>query len=258
MNTELPQVSAAFAAYLASSKDLAELYKRILELVGNLGFSDYCFIRYELSTPEVVLVTNPVEQLQAYTKARFAAVDLALQYMFSNNKPILLSEIYGVAENAPFSIEPFTANKKIFELSKAFGYLDYYCVPIQTARDKTSAMFCVSLHRACTERIQAKAASQHLPISMLGKAVNHVINVKFPGLLLYSDRDKSVALKKKSLTVLDAVANLDLQLSQIADRLCMSLSSVNQHLAAAKGAFNCKRTHRAVLEARRLGLIEFT
>lgn len=62
--------------------------------------------------------------------------------------------------------------------------------------------------------------------------------------------------KAKALRLLAALAEDDLTLNQAADRLCISVPTANQHIAAARQVFGVETTAGAVFAAMQQGLIE--
>ena len=60
----------------------------------------------------------------------------------------------------------------------------------------------------------------------------------------------------KALRLLAAVAEDDLTLEEAADKLCISIHTANQQIAAARRVFGAATTHGAIYAAMQQGLIE--
>ena len=102
------------------------------------------------------------------------------------------------------------------------------------------------------------------PLRALAEVAGEIAMRKFPDFFAGDGEEaespaKSEMTEKtraKALRLLAAVAEDDLSLEEAADKLCISIHTANQHIAAARRVFGAATTHGAIYAAMQQGLIE--
>lgn len=254
-----------FYTELSRARDIAEFKQQILAVVNRLGFSDFAFLRLENIVGELSLgegdklFTNPKEQVDIYCREGLYEQDLQIAYARENTIPVFMSDIYGYACEAPFQTEFLRRNQQIYALCQRFGYFDYYCIPMQACCYKGKVLFGVSQRNLNTVEFKAKIAPCKLTLKLLGEAIDHIGTVKFSDFVIGQGQEDAPAvnIRSRPLQVLNTLANQDMGTRQVADRLGISVDTVNQHLAIARKALRAKTTIGAIKNAVLAGLIDY-
>lgn len=252
-----------FYAELSKAKNIADLKRRIMAIVQRLGFSDFAFVRMEAIEVELCpddsekLLTHPKEQMDDYSNENFFEFDMQIAYAKENVTPIFMSQIYGYAYKAPFQTELLRRNQEIYTINKKYGYLDCYCIPIEACDGRGNVLLGVSQKNLDPIEFQAKIIPCKLKLKYLCESIDHICTHKFPEYYVDQNEAAITNIRPRALEVLDTLANLDVSIKQVADRLEISIDTVNQHLAVARKALGVKTTIGAIRTAVLDGLIIF-
>ena len=253
-----PDRQLGLCAQLARSENADALHLQLQHIVRSLGFSDYSFVRMNCTNNNIPLITNPKDQLSAYFDEGFHKHDFVVRYAVENTRPIFLSKVYGVAYDAPYDIEVFRANQRIYELNQKFGYLDYYCVPMKACNGGRNVMLTVAQRGVRSVDFQVNVARHKPFLRVLCEAIDYVTTTKFPEDFLDKDESKAIKINPKPLLVLSTLANNDMTMAAVAEKLCISTITANQHLAAVRRELEVRTTVGAIKKAIKLGLIKYT
>ncbi|TQV80064.1 hypothetical protein FKG94_10360 [Exilibacterium tricleocarpae] len=251
---------------LHQTKDMEELHLSIQKILNKMNFSDYSFMRIDSAGYHIPLTTFPAALTEKYAANNYFSKDFLVHYVAGNERPIFMSELYSVAYDTPYDVDLFRANQKIYELNQTFGYLDSYCVPLDSCRENSKAVLIVSQRNsgaknyepAAPIEFRARAAVHKPTLRVLCEFIDSAVARHSPQDEQYSQETEATKLTKKQLLVLSTLANNDFTMKQVAEELCVSPITVNQHVAAAKKALNAKTTIGAIKKAIKLGLIKYS
>lgn len=251
----------SYCVELAKAKDIVTFRQKILQIVNRLGFSDFTYMRLSGSDFDPhFLVTVPEEILAIYEKEGFYENDMILSYGSHNLKPIYWSEINDYMSRAPFECDLTRTAQGIYALNKAYDYYDFYNMPFRASCGEGNAMFSITDKGASPLEFRRKVKGCESTFQLLGEAVDQVATRKFPELMggMRNVRKKlNVVINPKPLLVLETLANNDLKIGQVADKLFISVVTANKHLETARKAFDVNTNHAAIRKAVSLGLIEY-
>jgi predicted DNA-binding protein (UPF0251 family) len=244
---------------LLESEDFADFMKRVLGKINSLGFSDYTFARlHTLGDAEAPLGTAPQELLELYFKEGFAEHDLVLDYGLANNTtPIFQSTVAEHINSAPFVTETFLRNQEILRLNQNFGRLDYYVIPIQAHDGSDNILFSITSKDMNPVDFQNRIKQCAPLLQLLGKAIDYIGLCKFPDFFLRDNENRKILIHPRPLMLLNTLAKENLSLNQAAEKMCISIDTVNKHVAAAKKALGAKTIANAVYRAVKEGLIDY-
>src|SRR5690606_25982127 len=99
--------------------------------------------------------------------------------------------------------------------------------------------------------LKGKVEACQRSLQLLAEAVDFICTTKFSEFReLGRPREKEkYAINPKPLRVLYALANSDLQVQQVADKLSLSLVTVNRHLDVVRKTLGVKTTYAAIKKA---------
>ena len=169
-----PELRAAFAdktehfsehefgyyAELSAMTNVLDFKRKILSTVQNLGFSDFAFMRIHCGDIDSrLLLTTPSEMLTTYFGEDFMKYDMILPYAEQKLNPVYCSELYSYSHESLFQNETTRAMKAIYDLSKSYGYYDFYNIPMKARNGEGNVLFSVSIRGASPPDASANFAS---------------------------------------------------------------------------------------------------
>ena len=239
---------------LNSAKNIAELGEKMLGLVNQLGFSDYSFTRTDFEDLGD-LMTLPVQLQSDYEKGGFFEFDLLVDYANNNNAPIFDSVIEEYVRNAPFDSDIIRQNRERFRMFRSHGYFLSYLIPAKQNNGTNNILFGLATKGESPIEFFSKVEKSKTILRLIAEAADYVTSIKFLQDLWGTEKTEKIRIGSRPLQLLTVMAKDDLTLNEAANRLCISIHTANQHIAAARKAFGAHTTTGAVCKAANAGLI---
>ena len=245
---------------LNASKDIKDFSKRISGFLEGMGFSDWSFVRlYSLSEPEENLVTLPAALRADYWADGFHDYDLNHHYAKQNSDPIYQSTIEKFVSSAPFAIydaETVSRNREMYRMLKSHGFYDLYFLVSALNGERQRGQLSITRENMRPEDFQQLVEKNKGHLRLLSEAIDHVGTNKYPEFFLVPDDRRNFRVSPRPLKLLTTLARDDLTLNEAAEKMCISIHTANQHIAAARSAFGASTNTGAVYRALRSGLIK--
>lgn len=249
-----------YYADLSSAKNVGEFKNKIHTIIQGFGFSDFSFVRMHCGDIDSrLLVTGPEEMLTAYFDQNFMKYDMILPYIEQSVEPIFLSEIRDYAAKSPFQNETTRGMKAIYELNKSYGFYDYYNIPIKALNGEGNVLFSVTIRGYGPTEIKRAVEESKVALLLLCEAIDFVVTQKFSDDLI-GERvatPEDIAINPRPLRVLQALANNDFNIMQVADHLNISAVTANKHLETARKALAVRTNYAAIKKGILIGLISY-
>ncbi|MBN4055327.1 ArsR family transcriptional regulator [bacterium AH-315-K03] len=241
---------AVFRSYseLTKARNLGELNQQITHSLKLLGFSDYMYtqlVRADIHQP--ALCTISTELIRTYFDCNLFMYDMSVQKALNAPLPFFRSTIHDFVFNAPFTSDMTICMDRIYALNKHYGYYDYYHIPIKSERSNDPVMLTVTQRGTSPIGLKHNVTGHEPALTLLCESIDLVLTRHFPT-LCYSGR-KCTSINPKPLRVLEALANNDLTIEQVADKLKISVVTANQHLKTVRNALNTKTNYAAIKRA---------
>lgn len=253
-----PQMASPYPEF-ATVRDLDSFKNMILQAVTQLGLTDYWFLPLHQTGKDMGQVASlPAAFFAAYREARLHHHDLLLTYANEHHpRPVYYSTLHDYLQQAPVECGWIRGMREISALHAAYGFYDYYCVFVRGEGSGGRGMLAVT-HSNLTgpdfrERMQGKEAR----VQVLAGVIGAVGRQTFPGVFLGRQAVLPV-ITPQPLKVLAALANNDMTITQLADKLCLSPVTAHRHITAARKALGARTNVGAIKKAMQLGLIEYT
>lgn len=248
-----------YYAELFQAANALDLKQRIAAIVNRLGFSDFSFVRLDdFGESELTLMmTFPAQLFRAHHGNDPYERDMVIPYAKEEMKPIYLSTFYDYILQSPIDTVMTRAIKETRRLNESFGYFDCYNIPLKSRNGEDRVLFSVSQRGLCPAEFKLKMRGYETTLLLLAEAIDLVVARKFPELLAKRDSAEKININRGPLRVLDALANNDLKVGQIADKLCISIVTANKHLETARRALGVKTNYAAIRKAITYGLIKY-
>ena len=259
-----PVTSLKFGYYvdLALATDISDFKERIKRVIVQLGFSDFIYMQLETkTTPQQQLFnTLPNELILSYYNAGYCKHDMNIQRAKDNRKLFFHSTIHDYVSNAPFTSEMTHYMYKIRELNKSFGYYDFCNIPIHPQKNRPRAVLMVTHQNMKSIDLQRTTATCESTLRLLSEAIDTIARQKFADYFIDKNACKrhNITITPKPLRVLNTLANNDYSISEIAEKLCISVVTVNQHLKTVRNCFEAKTNYAAIKQAIQAKLIVFS
>ena len=253
------EVEFGYYEELMGSRDVRDFKQRISDIVNRMGFSDYSFTRLAVAGVDPnILITCPDKLLKTYLEKNFHVHDMTVSYVERNKSPTYLSTLYDYVEQAPFVTSMTRTMRDIYHLYKSFGYYDCYIVPAEARNVLGKVVFTVALRGCGPFELKRKVDACASSLQLLCEAIDYVAIDKFSDVFLkLALGRRTIEINPKPLSVLETLANNDLNIAQVADQLCISVVTANKHLETARKAFGTRTNYAAIRRAVLNGLIEY-
>ena len=245
---------------LADAANVSDLIRRIDIAIQALGFSDFAYL-WPVSTgiDTQWLTTLPADMVADYFAQQLHAGDPVLQYAERSTKPMCMSSLCDPIAELGLDIPIVRTVAAVYHLNRAFGYNDFFLVPCRSATGEGNVLLSVTTRRGCGREFKRLVARTESQLAQLCGAIDRVLVEQadtLPGLQTLNQRTLA-KITPKALQALDLLANNDFKHQQIADKMCVVLATVNDHLASARQAFGVTNSHAAIKYAVVNGLIDY-
>lgn len=246
----------SFYRSLSRTTDFEEFRQRIRGIVNGLGFSDFSFSRLaSVGDADAQLITVPKEIAENYHAERFYEYDVILKHCATSTAPVRSSVVESYVAGAPVANEIFQRNRELYRMTASFGFYEFFNVPHEAYNGNGNVMLSVTSKGEDPSAVWRKARNSGAQLMRLVEAIDYIGNLKFPDFFLSADESREIRITPKPLQLLAALAKEDLTLNEAADKLCISIHTANQHVAAARKAFGVSTTCGAVYQAIKQRLI---
>ena len=269
-----PELRAAFAdktehfseyefgyyAELSAMKDVHDFKSKILSLVQSLGFSDFAFMRIHCGDIDSkLLLTTPREMLATYFGENLMKYDMILPYAEQQLNPVYYSQLYSYSNESLFQNETTRAMKAIYDLSKSYGFYDFYNIPMKARNGEGNVLFSVTIRGASPTDLKRKVDDCHIALTLLCEAIDFVVTHNFADDLIGEkmSRPLDISINPRPLRVLKTLANNDFNIMQVAEHLNISAVTANKHLETARKALGVRTNYSAIKKAILNGLFEY-
>mgnify|MGYP003921138539 FL=1 len=269
-----PELRAAFAdktehfseyefgyyAELSAMKNVFDFRRKILSIVQGLGFSDFAFMRIHCGDIDSrLLLTTPSEMLATYFGENFMKYDMLLPYAEQILNPVYYSQLYSYSDESLFQNETTRAMRAIYDLSKSYGFYDFYNIPIKARNGEGNVLFSVTIRGASPTDLKREVDTCHMALTLLCEAIDFVVTHKFADDLIGEkmSRPLDISINPRPLRVLQTLANNDFNIMQVADHLNISAVTANKHLETARKALGVRTNYSAIKKAILNGLFEY-
>lgn len=235
-----------FYEYLMISSDIEDLKRRTLTLVKQLGFTDFAFTLLDtIREPDGLLFSGPAELVKTYYHMALYKHDLLWKYLAICNGPIFQSVIFDYVETAPFQTETLQKNQTLAQLMASFGYTDAYVLPMTSLHGERCLLIVYGANMPRSV-FQHKVEVCNGGLELLCCAIDYICSTRFSKAIEGSSKSVRVKLTPRLLELLKHLTVNDCNLRQAADKMNISVKTVNAHIAAVKKAFGVSTSTAAV------------
>lgn len=254
------EVEFGYYAELSEAKDVNEFEQKIGLSVRALGFDEFSYCWSANNEPDAGRLINISPNLLSdYFSEQFYEQDLILPYANATTNPVFQSTLHDYAANAPFETTMTRMMRAINNLNRSHGYYDFYNSFSNAKNGNGNVMLSVTNRGCSSVRLRELVKGSESTLQVLCEAIDFVASRKFSEVLLGPNikSTTNININPRPLRVLDALANNDFNISQVAEHLCISTVTANKHLETARRAFGAKSNYYAIKQAVLNGLIDY-
>lgn len=242
---------------LLKTSSITDFMARIHRLINGLGFSDFSCARLNSSSdPDAHLVSTSHIISDYYREESVWCNDFMLQHAACSLEPMFQTDIDRFVLGAPVVTDSILSNLGARRIRMDLGYSDYYGLPIPAANGNGNVLMSITSTGMRPEAFRERVAQVKNSLRVITEAIDYVGTKRFPQFFLSQNEDNSILVNPKPLRLLLEIASGNLSLKDAARKLCISESTANQHIAAAKKALGATTTASAVYKAIQCGLID--
>jgi DNA-binding CsgD family transcriptional regulator len=240
--------------HLRASRDVRDFRTRISGILQRFGISDFA----HTCLSNISGIVDPFGSHEAHIIDRYAEEgfhhdDLTIRHLLTSGQPVFRSVVDDYIRMAPFETDLFKRHLDGVRFLNENGLFDVYNIPIFFGNYR--ALFSIYT-RHCDARQFRENVNRHLAeIHLLARCVDEIGRLKFKSHFHNPRINPRLPVPARPLQLLETLARKDLTLNEAAEVLNISISTANQHIAAAKRCLKAHTTHGLILAAQREGLI---
>lgn len=256
-DTRLPRYESNYYNNLMMARNIEQFYNHIGQCLRFMGFSEYSFSRLSARS-EILdpLFTMPMGMNNAYFSENLHEHDPVIQYVLCNDKPIFLSDIQRSIESLPYETETTRHNKEMFALLNAYGYTDFYYIPIGKCGRDGKVTLAVATKSPDVDEFHNLVEKVKLQLIALARAIGFTGTKKFPEFFLGDLENKQILINPNFLQLLQIMLQQDMKLVNAAKVMNVSRHTANRWIKCIKDDLRVNTTARAIYLLLKAGLIK--
>lgn len=240
---------------LKTARSLDNLIRRMHSQLMALGLEPFALIRIApaTQTPCLTELASPNFWATAYDPVLIGK-DLLLQHAAHRDTPLFHSQIGQQIQEAAFDCHAFHRQQQLHRQLSLNGCHERYAIPLPATPKQQRCVLVLAGNGLSAPEFRARVLKQRQALHSLAHQFCETAQQHFARELDW--RHWSTPIKKRPLQLLKTLAHKNLTLNEAAQHLHISISTANQHIAAAKRALNARTIAHAITKAVQMGLIE--
>ena len=258
--TSLSKHAVDCAIALMNVQSFDKLHQLMAQYVKDLGFSEYAILRAVSGIGNGmtdILTTLPDEFIREYQTTWCASSDPFVDYAIQNTAPALYSEIKNSLGALPFKVFDLDKVEAVLGLYKRYDIDDVLVVPMAVTSGGNTILMLVMKRDVAPAALRMLTDMQIPQLQVMASIISAAMGDRFKGVPFRRKATMKPLINSKPLRVLMTLANNDCSISQVADRLHISVVTANKHLESVRKNFGVKTNYAAIKRALREGYIEY-
>ena len=258
--TSLSKHAVDCAIALMNVQSFTKLHDLMAQYVKDLGFSDYAILRAASGIGNGmtdILTSLPDDFIREYQATWSANSDPFVDYANQNTVPALYSEIKGSLGALPFKVFDLDKVDVVSGLYKRYDIDDVLVVPMAVTSGGNTTLMLIMKREVAPAALRMLTDMQIPQLQVMASIIAAALGERFQCVPFSRKAMMKPLINTKPLRVLMTLANNDCSISQVADRLHISVVTVNKHLESVRKNFGVKTNYAAIKRALREGYIEY-
>ena len=255
-----PAPELSYFSMLSLARDFSDFKRRIMLALTKMGFSDFSFVHLNAAgdADTLVLTTIPKAISQSHFDQGLYHEDLPIPY---SNKVISHSfstelDSY-VSQRASCGPETYPGNETA-RINNSQGFYGFYNLPSDSFDGTGKVMFQLIQRDGDSSAFREHISQFMRPLESLSEAIDMIVIQRFAVTVGLKKAPSEVVYKinPAPLRVLQHLANNDLNLQCLAEKLCISVVTANKHMDTVRKNLGVRTNYAAIKRGLILGLIK--
>jgi DNA-binding CsgD family transcriptional regulator len=246
---------------LSLAKDFNDFKRRIMLALKQMGFSDFSFIHMNAAgeADSLVLTTIPKGISQGYFDQKLYDQAPTIPYSDKGNGTPFQTEPDKHLRQTAFDHVIAGPTNEPYKIDKSKGFYGFYNLPANSFDGTGKVMFQLIQRDGDSTAFREKIAQFMGPLEMLLEAIDMIVIQRFAVTVGLKRPPLEVVYKinPAPLRVLQHLANNDLNLQCLADKLSISVVTANKHMETVRKNLGVRTNYAAIKKALIQGLVTF-
>jgi len=245
---------------LSLAKDFNEFKQRITFALKQMGFYDFSFVHINAAgdADSLVLTTIPKAISQSHFDQGLCEHNLTIPYSDKASSHVFRTELHSSANQGAFAIALNQPNSENDKINQSHGFYEFYNLPSSSFDGTGKVMFQLIQRDGDSSRFRERITQFMQPLELLSEAIDMIVIQRFAVTVGLKKPPSEVAYKLNPapLRVLQHLANNDLNLQCLAEKLCISVVTANKHMETVRKSLGVRTNYAAIKKALIFGLIK--
>jgi len=240
-------------------QSFTKIHDLMAQYVKDLGFSGCVILRAASDIgngmPDI-LTSLPDDFIRECQKAWSANSDPLVDYAIQNTVTTLYSEIKGSLGVLPFKVFDLAKVEAVLELYRRYDIDDVLVVPMSVTNGGNTLLMLVMKRDVAPADLRILTDMQIPQLQVMANIIADALGERFRCVPFSRIAMIKPSINSKPLSVLMALANNDCSISQIADRLHISMVMAKKYFESIRKNSGVKTNYAAIKRTLREGDIE--
>ena len=258
---EPPAPELNYFSDLSLAKDFNDFKQRIMFALNQMGFTDFSFVHINAAgdADSLVLTTIPKAISQSYFDRGLYEQAPTTPYSDKGNGTIFQTALGNHLNQTAFDHAIAGTSSEAYKINKSEGFYGFYNLPSTSFDGTGKVMFQLIQRDADSTAFREQIAEFMRPLELLSEAIDMIVIQRFAVIVGLKKPPSEVVYKinPAPLRVLQHLANSDLNLQCLADKLSISVVTANKHMETVRKNLAVRTNYAAIKKALINGLITF-
>jgi DNA-binding CsgD family transcriptional regulator len=258
---EPPAPELNYFSDLSLAKDFNDFKQRIFLALKQMGFTDFSFIHINTAgdADSLVLTTIPRAISQSYFDPGFYQQVATTVYSSKGNDTPFQTKLGNHLNQTAFDQVIAGTASEAYKIANSEGFYGFYNLIANSFDGDGKVMFQLIQRDGDSPVFRDKIAQFMRPLELLLQAIDMIVIQRFAVTVGLKRPPLEIVYKinPAPLRVLQYLANNDLTLQCIADKLSISVVTANKHMETVRKNLGVRTNYAAIKKALIQGLITF-
>lgn len=258
---ERPAPELNYFSELSLARDFNDFRRQIILALKPMGLTDFSFVHLNADgdADSLVLTTIPKGISQSYFDQGLYDEAPTIPFSDKNNSTPFQTEPDSHVKLTAFDRAIAGPNREIYKINKSQGFYGFYNLPANSFDGTGKVMFQLIQRDGDSTAFRDKIEQFMRPLELLSEAIDMLVIQRFAVTVGLKKPPSEVTYKLNPapLRVLQHLANNDLNIRCLAEKLCISVVTANKHMETVRKNLGVRTNYAAIKKGLIIGLIKF-
>lgn len=258
---EPPAPELNYFSELSLARDFNDFRRQIILALKPMGLTDFSFVHLNADgdADSLVLTTIPKGISQSYFDQGLYDEAPTIPFSDKNNSTPFQTEPDSHVKLTAFERAIAGPNREIHKINKSQGFYGFYNLPANSFDGTGKVMFQLIQRDGDSTAFRDKIEQFMRPLELLSEAIDMLVIQRFAVTVGLKKPPSEVTYKLNPapLRVLQHLANNDLNIRCLAEKLCISVVTANKHMETVRKNLGVRTNYAAIKKGLIIGLIKF-